>query len=292
MPPKFRLVLGKGDLAGNAAIALNVALAVPAELAGRVVTAFARHLISPLALSGETSHNSFESGAWVTPRFGLPRNLFKQEAGRLLSDYGLGWWLNRDFYGLTGSEANCDSDFQGCFILPESLCAWTAPGLSYLTPNSFEPLQQLFGSGTPLGDDIDGGLATNPFIFAILCLTYQLLILQTPECGENYRQLIGVLCQRESRVVQLVAYPGWSKFPRLSQYMFDNFCQADRFTAHGEFGRVNPLLRFIVKKINQRTNDGFYLGDARLGLLSLLNQRTELFQPFINCFCFTRRSHA
>src|SRR5208283_2836003 len=133
-----------------------------------VVTAFAGHLISPLALSGETSHNSFESGAWVTPRFGLPRNLFKQEAGRLLSDYGLGWWLNRDFYGLTGSEANCDSDNHAVFILPESP---VTAGLSHLTPKSLELLQQFFDAGAALCEGASGGLATNPFIFAILCLT-------------------------------------------------------------------------------------------------------------------------
>ena len=41
----------------------------------------------------------------------------------------LGWWLDRDLYGLTGSERDLDSDYHAAFILPESP---VAAGLSHL----------------------------------------------------------------------------------------------------------------------------------------------------------------
>jgi hypothetical protein len=47
----------------------------------------------------------------------------------LSSGYGLGWWLNRDFYGVTSSSA-VDFDLYShcCFILPKSP---VAAGLLY-----------------------------------------------------------------------------------------------------------------------------------------------------------------
>ena len=62
----------------------STALAKVAEtLAGRVVTTGAGHLISPLALCGETSQNICGSEAWVTPRFGLAPTPVQAEAGAL-----------------------------------------------------------------------------------------------------------------------------------------------------------------------------------------------------------------
>src|SRR6202035_4645741 len=75
----------KGGFAGSAAPALDSALAkVPKTLAGCVVTAGAGHLISPLALSGETSQNALGSEAWVTPRFGLAPQPVQAGSGALI----------------------------------------------------------------------------------------------------------------------------------------------------------------------------------------------------------------
>jgi hypothetical protein len=155
--PELGFVLGERGFAGRAAIPLDVALAIAPKLASRVVTAFAGHVISPLALCGETSHNILESRAWVTPRFGLPRNLLEQEAGRLISDYGLGWGLNRDLYGLTSSETDCDSNNHAVFILPESP---VEAGLSYCTQeNSFTPLARELAS-----NHLSACVSANPLV--------------------------------------------------------------------------------------------------------------------------------
>src|SRR5260370_5761210 len=92
--------------------------------------------LSPLALSGEAGHNSFGSEAWVTPRFGLGPTPVSAGAGPL--NYGikcLGWRLNRDFYGLTDSEADNNSNSQHrCYILSRSP---VYAGLLYFTARSF-----------------------------------------------------------------------------------------------------------------------------------------------------------
>src|SRR5207248_696668 len=69
-------------IAGIAAPALNAALTeVSKPLAGLMLTFEAGHLISPLALCGETSQNICGSEAWVTPRFGLAPTPVSAEAG-------------------------------------------------------------------------------------------------------------------------------------------------------------------------------------------------------------------
>jgi hypothetical protein len=55
------------------------------------------------------------------PRSGLAPTPVQAEAGALIvKSYGLGWWLDRDFHGLTVSEANCDRYLHADFILSEA----------------------------------------------------------------------------------------------------------------------------------------------------------------------------
>jgi hypothetical protein len=104
-------------------------------LAGLVLASDAGHGLSPLDFCGETGHNRVpRSRAWVTPRFGLAPASASTETGVLISGYVLGWWFDRDFYGVTGSECDLDADYHAGFVLPESP---VDAGLSYLAPKSF-----------------------------------------------------------------------------------------------------------------------------------------------------------
>jgi hypothetical protein len=85
-------------IAGLAAPTLNAALTEVPKLFAVVVLAFpAGHLISPLALCGETSQNTLGSKAWVTPRFGLAPTTARTAAGALSQLLRL-WW--RSGHGL------------------------------------------------------------------------------------------------------------------------------------------------------------------------------------------------
>jgi hypothetical protein len=132
--------IGERGRTGSAAPSLNAALTeVTESLAGLVLASGAGHVISPLAFCEETSQNRFSrSKARVTPRFGLAPTSVDAEAGALSVSYDLGWWLDRDFHGLT-SSGNSDSDSyrHRCFILPESPAA---TGLSHLTPKPLRPV--------------------------------------------------------------------------------------------------------------------------------------------------------
>jgi hypothetical protein len=126
----LRLRFGKRCRAGIAAPALDSALAVGAEpLAGLVVTSDASHGISPLDFCAEKGHNELWSGLWLTPRFGLAPQPVSAGSGALSVRGYLGWWLDRDYHGLTVSEVNCDCDRHADFILSESP---VPAGLSYL----------------------------------------------------------------------------------------------------------------------------------------------------------------
>src|SRR5207245_10343322 len=82
VPRQFGVGLAESGFAGSAAPTLDSALAkVPETLACRVVTTGAGHVVSPLALCGETSQNILWSEAWVTPRFGLAPTPAETEAG-------------------------------------------------------------------------------------------------------------------------------------------------------------------------------------------------------------------
>src|SRR5208337_853767 len=116
---EFRSGSGKCSAAGLAAPALNAAFTVVTELsAGSVRASDAGHGFSPLDCCGEKPQNEFGSGSWLTPRTGLAPPTAPTGSGALIVSY-LGWWLDRDLYGLTGSESDLDSDHAG-FILPES----------------------------------------------------------------------------------------------------------------------------------------------------------------------------
>lgn len=124
-----------GSFAGIAAPALDSTFAVGAEpLAGFVLASGAGHGVSPLDFCAEKRHNEVGSGLWVTPRFGLAPPAARTADGALCVSYVLGWWFDRDLYGVTGSECDLDADYHAGFILPESP---VDAGLSYLTPKSF-----------------------------------------------------------------------------------------------------------------------------------------------------------
>jgi len=111
----------ESGFAGIAAPALNAALTEVAEsFAGLVLASDAGHGFSPLAFCGEKPQNQFGSRSWLTPRFGLAPPPVSAGSGALVKHYDLGWWLNRDNYGLTSSEANLNSDNHAVCILPES----------------------------------------------------------------------------------------------------------------------------------------------------------------------------
>ena len=118
---KFRVKFAESGFAGIAAPALNAALTEVAEsFAGLVLASDAGHGFSPLAFCGEKPQNQFGSRSWLTPRFGLAPPPVSAGSGALVKHYDLGWWLNRDNYGLTSSEANLNSDNHAVCILPES----------------------------------------------------------------------------------------------------------------------------------------------------------------------------
>jgi len=65
---------------------------------------------------------------WISPA-----TCFSRKRALIVS-YDLGWWFDRDFHGVTGSECDPDADRHAGFILPESP---VAAGLSYLDQKSF-----------------------------------------------------------------------------------------------------------------------------------------------------------
>ena len=131
---RLRLGLAEGHAAGIAAPALNSALTeVPKSLAGLVLASDAGHGASPLDFSAEKGHNELGSRSWQTPRFGLAPQPVQAGSGAVFVK-DLRWWFDRDVYGVTGSDSDCDSDNHAGFILPESP---VPAGLSYFTPKSF-----------------------------------------------------------------------------------------------------------------------------------------------------------
>src|SRR5579862_4582817 len=71
---------------------------------------------SPLDFCGKKPHTHFGSGVRLTPRFGLSPQPVSAGSGALNVSYDLGWWFNRDNYGLTGSgEADRDRNSHRCF---------------------------------------------------------------------------------------------------------------------------------------------------------------------------------
>lgn len=128
----------KGCGAGRAAVTLDSVPTVAARFLNCGVLAFrAGHVISPLALCGETSQNSFGSEAWVTPRFGLAPLTVPAGNGALsYNGYGLGRWFNRDFYDWPRrSETNLNSDCHSGFAFrPQRL---STLGALNFNPKSF-----------------------------------------------------------------------------------------------------------------------------------------------------------
>jgi len=126
--------LAECSFAGLAAPALNAALTeVTESLAGLVLASFARHGFSPLDFWRKKPLNLIEVRMRASSASGLAPQPVCAGSGALNVSYVLGWWLDRDLYGLTGSECDLDSD-HAVSILSESP---VYAGLSYLTPKSF-----------------------------------------------------------------------------------------------------------------------------------------------------------
>ena len=127
----------EGSFTGCAAPTLDAALTkVPKSFAGLVLTSFTGHLISPLALGGETSQNSFGSEAWVTPRFGLaPQPVSAGSGALIVRNYGSRWDNGNIYREATGANDDLKCDCHRA--LPFSRCAvLRALRGSYLTPTS------------------------------------------------------------------------------------------------------------------------------------------------------------
>ena len=133
---RLRLGLAEGHMAGIAAPALDAALTeVPKSLAGLVLASGAGHGVSPLAFLRRKRHNLIEVQSWASSAIELAPQPVQAGSGALyVKSYGLGWWFDRDVYGVTGSDSDRDADNHAGFILPESP---VPAGLSYLTPKSF-----------------------------------------------------------------------------------------------------------------------------------------------------------
>src|SRR5205814_7186648 len=88
---QLRVGFRESGFTGSAFPPLDFALTeVTSANADRVRTSEAGHLISPLALCGETSQNSLWSEAWFAPRFGLAPTPASTEAGALSQLFN--WW--------------------------------------------------------------------------------------------------------------------------------------------------------------------------------------------------------
>jgi len=102
----------ESGFAGIAAPTLNPALTVGSKsFAGLVLASFTGHVISPLALCGETSQNILWSEAWVTPRFGLaPQPVSAGSGALIVKGYPLGWYNGYFHRWPVSSEANHNHD--------------------------------------------------------------------------------------------------------------------------------------------------------------------------------------
>lgn len=272
-------VLGKRNFAGRATIPLNVALSVAPELAGRVVTAFAGHVISPLALSGETSHNKGSwSEAWSTPRFGLAPQPVDAGSGALsVTGYGL-WWANGNIHhGAASSEhdLNC---YGHCSFLsltaPASCSRW---GGSYLLPKSFlaEP-RRWFGDRIKRLSYPARGISHRLSGMAFHCQQFT-LFLQPLERVVNNAHRIGVVQLNTSgseRVPDLRRSHG--RF-RCAKYMPDGFGNPgliQYFSCRFPFGFGRVIGRFLQQR-GQRFYGSHELRHALVDCSSLLSQSSQ-----------------
>ena len=216
IPRQIRVGFAESGSAGSAAPALDAALTeIPKSLADLVLASFAGHLISPLALGGETSQNTYGSEAWVTPRFGLAPPPVSAGSGALIKNYSLGWWFDRDIYGVTGSDSDRDSDHAG-FILSKSP---VDAGLSYFTPKSSNWLYRRRRRCWNLSKD---GLSIS------ISDAMNVLALDSLHNRMNRGHDISVLSQVISHTLQLASYLKRAEVPRgvLLEYPSYRLCKA------------------------------------------------------------------
>ena len=130
------LRLRKRGIARCTAPTLNAPFTVSAEpLAGSVLAFEAGHGLFSACVLREKPYNRFEVQIAASPAIWIkPRLTLAGQSGLLLRNCGLGWWLDRDLYGLTVSKRDYYSDSHADFILPESP---VPAGLSPLVPKSF-----------------------------------------------------------------------------------------------------------------------------------------------------------
>ena len=164
-----QLVVGfrKSGFAKCAFPALNASFAEGTSFhADRVPASDTCHGLFSACVEREKPYNQFGSRVRLTPRSGLAPQPVSAGSGALIVSYVLGWWFDRDFYGMTGSECDLDADRHAGFILPESP---VKAGLSHLTPQSTYVYGHNFRGPFRPNPSISG-LTSNGAIFAHLIL--------------------------------------------------------------------------------------------------------------------------
>jgi hypothetical protein len=132
VPRQFVVRFAESGIAGLAAPTLNAAFTEVSELlAGLVLAFYAGHGLSPLDFLRKKPLNLIEVWMRASSASELAPPTVPAESGALNVSYGLGWWLNRDNYGLTVSKANLNPESHADSILPESPAG---TGLSHLEP--------------------------------------------------------------------------------------------------------------------------------------------------------------
>ena len=123
-------VFGDRGLAGSATIPLDAALAVPAELAGSVITASACHGLFPLAFLLRKAQNQVERREIGLPGFCLAPPTDPPASGALTVN-GL-WWFDSQFHREpAGSDFESDTPHRCTSCLKRSVLI--ARGVSYWT---------------------------------------------------------------------------------------------------------------------------------------------------------------
>jgi hypothetical protein len=261
VPRQFVVRFAESGIAGSTAPALDAPLTEVAELfAGLVLAANASHGVSPLDFLAEKRHNEFGSGSWLTPRFGLAPQPVQAGSGALNVSYGLGWWLDRDFHGLTGSaEADRNGNSHRCFILSGSP---VPAGLSHLDPKSFPILLQRTGSRDLIGQG--GHRGDSPYSARGESLYHSFLLDQSVQRRHYCRQRLRVFLQIKSRLLKSLpdlsaGHGGLAAF----QYMEYRFRQSRRFSfCRLNFSKQNFPVRFFRKETHHALEQNSQFGNS------------------------------
>jgi len=227
----------------------------------------------------------------------------------------LGWWLDRDFYGLTGSKGDFDSNYHAGFILPESP---VAAGLSHLTPQLFlwtsfvhrirvSRPYLLFGSGrrrngapsriTPnrISQLLLNAVRPISLLTCFIDKRFDLFGVNHPaKRGMNGRCRIGIVRKvHEFCLLYSDFYYSRSEAIGMGAKKCANCAHKSRLTAEfiqcGQVVAFNILILAGLRQGSDRSRVLFY---ARLKLITLLNGIFQFCQETIHCFDDWRFAHA